>query len=165
MIKSIKQIFSRYRIFPLVLLGLSIAIVLIVISLLFWSMISYYSGSTPEDAKALPVIIYLGTVFIVSALMTLFIKGGTVFPAAIMALLVAVFSLILADSATITFWPSVLKVALTVFVGVLGFTLTKLVLIKKSPHSVRRKKRHQYEFEDFGMNEEILKNIIDDKNK
>ncbi len=121
-----KSIFQTYRILPLVLAGLVFLILLVLICLLVWSLIAYYTQA-PVSAEALwPRLIYLGGLFVTAALMTLLIKGGTVFPAAALSLTAAAVTLLLAGEGQATIAPALLKALLSLVAGVLGFTLAKL---------------------------------------
>lgn len=129
-IKRFTSIFRVYRIIPLVLAGLAFLALLIVVCLLIWSMVAYYSHSPVTAEGALPIVIYLGAVFITAALMTLLIRGGTVFPAVAVSVIAAAATLFLAEPETVKFGPALLKILLTLLSGAAGFTLAKLWVIR-----------------------------------
>lgn len=163
------SIFHKYRIVPLVLAGLVFLALLVGVCLLLWSLIAYYSHSETIETSAVPIIIYLGAVFLSSGVMTLLIKGGTVFPAAALSLIAAIATLFIAEPGSVGFGPALLKVLLTLVAGVLGFTLAKLWVQRDSSRRSSKAAAKQRpilpdppattltpapEAEDFGMKEQ-----------
>lgn len=129
-----KSIFTRYKLLPLIGVGLAFFVVFTALALLLWGYIAYQARLDVSEAVALPAVLYLAGVFLAAALMTLLIKGGTVFPAAIVSLIAAVFSFFFVDATLLSFGGALGKALLTLVTGVLGFTLTKLYfLLRRTP--------------------------------
>lgn len=136
-----KTIFQRYKLLPLVLAGVLFLALFTLIGLLLWSLIAFLAQQDVAAAEVVPGAIYLAGIFLAAALMTALIRGGTVFPAAVLSLGAAIATYLLADSTLITIGGAVLKSLISLFAGVLGFTLTKLYFImrRRSEPRVERK--------------------------
>lgn len=135
-----KSIFKRYKLAPLLLAGLLALVLLILLGLLLWSAIVFYTQQDIAVGGMLPGIIYLAAIFLAAALMTALIRGGTVFPAAVLSLTAAIATYLLADSSLITAGGALLKALLSLLAGVLGFTLTKLYFVLRRPPRPRRER-------------------------
>jgi|GEM_PF-6452062 len=120
------SVFHTYRMAPLIATGLVALALLLLLGLLMWSLVAYYTHSPVSAAEPWPALIYLGALFLTSVLITLLVRGGTVFPSAALSLIVAVATLLLAEPESVTIGPALLKALLSLFAGVLGFTLAKL---------------------------------------
>ena len=119
-----KNSFQKYRIAPLVGAGAVILVVLVLLALLIWALAAFAGQRDPAQSGATAAIIYLGAVFVSCLLMTLLIRGGTVIPSAILGLLAAIVSLLLAPAGA-PFGKIVLKIVLTLLVAVAGFAVGK----------------------------------------
>lgn len=129
--KRNRSIFQQYRLLPLLGVGVLFFVLFVLLGLLLWSFIFFQTQKEPAAAQLVPGLLYLGGVFLSTALMTWLIRGGTVFPAAILSLLAAGATLFLADGALLGVGNVLLKLVLTLVVGVLGFTLTKLWFVMR----------------------------------
>ena len=136
-----KNSFQKYRIAPLVGAGAVILVVLVLLALLIWALAAFAGQRDPAQSGATAAIIYLGAVFVSCLLMTLLIRGGTVIPSAILGILAAVVSLMLAPG-NAPFGRIVLKIVLTLAMAVIGFAVGKLLSGprpgKKQPEPVRK---------------------------
>ncbi|MBQ6807788.1 MAG: hypothetical protein IJP07_01300 [Firmicutes bacterium] len=121
------RIFKKYLIFPLILTGCLILAILTLASLLIWTMLAYYGQLDPASAGGWASGLYLLLIFLSCWLMTWLIRGGTVFPAVVLSLLAAVATFFLSQ-AELSFAPALLKALFSLFAGVLGFTLSKLLV-------------------------------------
>ena len=128
-----KSIFTRYRLLPLIGVGIIFFILFIAVALLLWGYIAFRARLEVSTAAVFPAILYLLGVFLASALMTFLIRGGTVFPAAIVSIVAAAATLLLAAPEAVTFGNALGKILLTLVSGVLGFTLTKLYFVMRRP--------------------------------
>ncbi len=124
---GIRSIFARYRLVPLIVVGIVFMVVFFLLALLIWSFIAYQFKIDISEAAVLPAIIYYGGIFLACCLMTSLIKGGTVFPSLILSLLTAIVALFLVD--TLTFVGAIERLLLSLLFGVLAFTLTKIYFI------------------------------------
>ena len=136
-----KNSFQKYRIAPLVGAGAVILVALVLLALLIWTLAAFAGQRDPAQSGATAAVIYLGAVFLACLLMTLLIRGGTVIPSAILGLLAAIVSLLLAPAGA-PFGKIVLKIVLTLLVTVAGFAVGKLLSgprpEKKRPEPVRK---------------------------
>ena len=103
--KHTRSAFRRYRILPLILTGLLLFGLICGIGLLIWTLICYWCNITPQ-LNITPKLIWLGAIFLSCGMITFLIRGGTVFPSAIVSLISAIISLFLADPANLHFWPA-----------------------------------------------------------
>ncbi|MDO4732492.1 MAG: hypothetical protein Q4B50_03140 [Bacillota bacterium] len=120
------RIFKKYRIIPLVLTGCLLLSLLTLVSLLLWTLISFYGNFDPAEAGGWAAGLYLLLLFLSCSAMTWLIRGGTVFPSLALALLAAVASIFLSEAKP-SFGPILLKLLFSLVAAVLGFTLTKLL--------------------------------------
>ena len=136
-----KNSFKKYRIVPLIGVGALILVILVLLALLIWALAAFGAQSDPSQSGATAAIIYLGAVFVACLLMTLLIRGGTVIPSAVLGLLAAVVSLLLAPAGA-SAGKIVLKLILTLIVAVAGFVVGKLLSgprpERKQPEPVRK---------------------------
>lgn len=132
------SVFSRYKIIPLLVVGMVFIVLYTLLGLLIWTAIAYGSQANVSEQTAFPAFLYLSGIFFACALMTALIKGGTVFPAAILSLAAAIVTFIITDSVLLSFGSAFLKALLSLLAGVLGFTLTKLyfIFVKRGPQQL-----------------------------
>lgn len=150
------RIFKKYRIFPLICTGCLILALLTLVSLFIWTLAAYFSGSEPQTATTWAACLYLLLIFISCGIMTWLIRGGTVLPTLVVCLLAAIVSCLLSPG-EITLVPALGKTALTLAVGIAGFTLVKLLCNlskKKQPPTPSAAKNiaannHEDTFSDF----------------
>jgi len=144
-----RSIFQKYRILPLLAVGIVFIILYTALGLLIWTLTAYTSQTDPQTQTFFPAFLYLSSIFLACCIMTALIKGGTVFPAAILAVAAAIATFILSDSSLLTFGSGFLKALLSLLVGVLGFTLTKLYFIflrgsfSKAIHMLPHRESHK----------------------
>ncbi|MDO4581828.1 MAG: hypothetical protein Q4B96_04520 [Bacillota bacterium] len=125
-----RSIFSRYRIVPLITVGLLLSLLLIFTSTLIWSWSTYNARADIADAAPLtPTLIYLLSLFAAALLMTLLIRGGTVFPSLAVALIITGLSLWLAGAEELTVLGVTFKTLLSLLAAILGFTIGKLICL------------------------------------
>lgn len=124
---GIRSIFARYRLIPLIVVGIVFMVIFFFLALLIWSFIVYQFKIDISKAVVLPAIIYYGGIFLACCLMTSLIKGGTVFPSFILSLLTSIVALFWVDM--LTFVGTIERLLLSLLFGVLAFTLTKLYFI------------------------------------
>lgn len=136
--KRYKAVFARYRILPLMLVGLITMAVFVALTLCIWAFIVYNLRADISRAVVVPALIYSDGIFISCCLMTFLIKGGTVFPSAVLSLALAVVSLLLADVATLSFVGVLLRIFFSLLCGVVAFTLTKLYCILRARSAARK---------------------------
>ena len=118
--------YKKYRLLPLIGVGTLILVALVLISLLIWTVAAYGGQKDPAQSGATAAVIYLGAVFISCLAMTLLIRGGTVIPSAILGVLAAVISILLAPEPA-PFGKILLKVVITLAVAAAGFAVGKLI--------------------------------------
>jgi len=122
-----KSIFKQYRIVPLVAVGVIVMVLLYGLSLLVWTMICYLGNIEPA-LNGVPAAIWLIVIFLSCGLMTLLIRGGTVFPSVVVSLAAAITACFLYPMEELLIGGILLKVFLTLITGVLGFTVVKLLI-------------------------------------
>ena len=135
-----KTIFKRYRLLPLIGVGIVFVLFYTLAGLVIWTLFAYNGKTEVLTQSFVPGFIYLSSIFFACMLMTALIKGGTVFPAAVLSLAAAIAAFFMADSALLSFGSILLKSLLSLLSGVLGFTITKLLYVsrraKKRPRSL-----------------------------
>ncbi|MBR5429954.1 MAG: hypothetical protein IK116_05450 [Firmicutes bacterium] len=136
-----KSIANRYRLLPLICVGALVMIALVLLFLLLWAFAAY-GGQRDPAANGMGALIYFGSVFIACMVMTLLIRGGTVFPSAILALLATFATVFLAPDGA-GFGKVLLKIIVTLLVAAAGFAVAKLLSIfylpeRRRPQPIRR---------------------------
>lgn len=127
-----KSIFKKYRLLPLVGVGLASLVLLVGLSLLLWTAIAFKGNFDLSQRATAPLLIYLGAIFLSCCLMTLLIRGGTVFPSALLGLAAGATALILAPAGAAP-GQLILKLLISLAVALAGFTLTKLYFRQRRP--------------------------------
>ena len=138
-----KSITKKYRLLPLIGVGALVFIILVLLSLLIWSVAAYGGQRDPSQSGGTAAFVYLAAVFISCAVMTLLIRGGTVFPSAILGLAAAIVSLLLAP-APVGFGKILFKILMTLLIAAAGFAVAKLCCrsifpSKRQPVPVRQR--------------------------
>ena len=72
--------YKKYRLLPLIGVGVLILVALVLIALLIWSLAAFGGQRDPAQSGATAAVIYLCAVFIACLAMILLIRGGTVIP-------------------------------------------------------------------------------------
>ena len=120
----------------LLLAGLCCCTLLVGLATVIWCIITYIRLGY-ITGELLPLLIFLGAIFLSSCLITALARGGTIFPALLFTLLANVLSLLLAELS----WPLLsgilIKLGFSLLTTVIGFALTKL-LIQTGQVSKRR---------------------------
>lgn len=128
----------RYRIVPLVLFGLISCALFIAIGCLLWSITAYISQTDVALSVGQPLLIFFIAVLLASALITLMIRGGKIFPALALAIIAFIANLIITNyfGADINIASSLIKLLIILFAAVFGFSIGKIlsmILFKKKP--------------------------------
>ncbi len=129
-----------YRIIPIIIASLLLFAVICCLAVLIWAIIVYLGKNEVGDGQALPAVIWLISLLLSSALMTLATKGGTVFPALFLGVIAVILSCLMAGEGLLTVGGVLLKVLLSLLAAVVGFTLAKLYLMIGGKLRAPRKK-------------------------
>ncbi len=120
-----KSIRKRYRLLPLICTGALVFIAFVLFALLIWAFAAYGGQRDPSQSKGVAAFIYLFAVFISCGVMTMLIRGGTVFPSAALGVLACLLTIIIAPAGA-PFGRILLKLILTLIFAAAGFALAKL---------------------------------------
>ena len=124
-----KSIFRKYNFVPLIAVGLiSFFASQLILGLLF-SCIAYLARVNMENAILFPTLSYIIGLLAATGLMTLLIKGGTVFPSLILAILITALTAILAGKEALSFLGILSKLSLSLIFSIVGFTAAKLYIL------------------------------------
>ena len=104
------KIFKRYRLIPMIAVGLLTMTLLCALGLLIWGIVAYFAQMNIAEQNLAPALVYLVSLFVACGFMTLLIQGGTVFPSLIVATIATVITFFLAEPETLTFLGCVLKI-------------------------------------------------------
>ena len=119
------KIFKRYRLIPLIAVGLLTMTLLCALGLLIWGIVAYFAQMNIAEQNLTPALVYLVSLFVACGFMTLLVRGGTVFPSLIVATIATVITFFLAEPETLTFLGCVLKIVLSLVISTLAFSLVK----------------------------------------
>jgi len=130
---------KRYRIVPLVLFGLICCALFIVIGCFIWSIIAYFTQTDVALSVGQPLLIFFIAVLLSSALITLMIRGGKVFPVLALAVIAFITNMIITNylGVNINITSALLKLLIILLAAVFGFSSGKtlsILLYKKKPN-------------------------------
>jgi len=130
---------KRYRIVPLVLFGLICCALFIAIGCFIWSITAYFTQTDVALSVGQPLFIFFIAVLLSSALMTLIIRGGKIFPVLALAVIAFIVNLIITNylGVNINITSALLKLLIILLAAVFGFSAGKILsmsLYKKKPN-------------------------------
>lgn len=128
-----RSFWRTYRVLPIILGSLVIFALLCAVAIFIWSCVVYFTKTEVTTVQTLPAIIWLTALFLTSGIMTIFTRGGTVFPALFLALIAVTASCLLADSSLLSVGGVLIKLGCSFLFSVLGFTFAKLYIIFLAP--------------------------------
>ena len=118
---------GRYRLIPVLFGSLLIFAIICAVLILIWSLIVFLSKTPVGAGSAVPVVIWLAALAASTVLMTLFTRGGTVWPAVFLAVVSVIFSCFFATKGVVTFGGLLLKLLISLAIAVVAFIVTKLI--------------------------------------
>ena len=117
---------------PPLLAGLICCAALILLATLAWGYSVYISKGYISDAGLLlPLYIFLGAIFLSSCLITALTRGGAIFPVLLFSLLANMISWLMAELPAPRLSGLLIKLLLSLFSAVTGFSLSKLLIIRR----------------------------------
>lgn len=131
---------QTYRLVPIIIASLLIFLVIAGLAILTWSLIVFLGKNQVGEGAVLPAFIWLIGLFLSAGLMTIFTRGGTVFPALFLALITVVLSCFFAGEGVLSFGGVLLKILLSLLATAFGFSIAKLLLMMRGKISAPRRK-------------------------
>jgi len=129
-----KQGRSPWYYVGLLVVGLGCFLLLTILAALVWGSIVYTRQGYLASGQLLPLTIFLCSIFFSSCLVTALARGGTIVPALLFFLLANLASFLatgLPAPATPHMTGLLLKLGYSLLAAVAGFTVTKLLIVKK----------------------------------
>ncbi len=120
---------SPYRNLALVIAGLFIYALLIGIASFVLGSVIYNNNADVADYQNAPLIIFMGAVFVASFMITLFSKGGTIFPSFALALIICLISILFSGDVEPSLTALFLKFGLSVLIVIISFSVAKACII------------------------------------
>jgi len=139
--KSFRQ---TYRLFPIIVGSFIIFALICGLFILVWSAIAFLSKTDIAAAEGIPVFIWLVSLFLAAGIMTLFTRGGTVFPALFLALITVIISCFLTSEGVLSFGGVMVKLGYSLLFSILGFSFAKLFLILRRSRIIKSLRRKAY---------------------
>ncbi len=134
-----KGVFGKYNFVSLIAVGfIGFFISQLLLGAVF-SIVSFAARIDPDASAFLPAMIYIAGLLAASAFITLLIKGGTVWPCLILAILVTAATAALAGSEALTFWGVSKKLLISLLIATVGFTVAKLYIRSERNRRMRRR--------------------------
>ncbi len=120
---------SPYRNLALVIAGLFIYALLIGVASFILGSVIYNNNADAADYQTAPLIIFIGAVFLSSFMITLFSRGGTIFPSFALALLICLSSILLSGGVEPSLGSLFLKFGLSILIVIISFSAAKAFII------------------------------------
>lgn len=121
---------SPYRYVALLIAGVLCYALLISLAALAWGSLVYMRQGDVAADTAMPLAIFLGAIFLSSCLVTALSRGGTIFPALMLAMAANIISFLLAQAPQPQAKGVLMKLGLTLIVAVAGFVISKLLYMR-----------------------------------
>ena len=128
-----------YKNWLLLLAGLLCLVVLVAVLTFIWGVVAYFLQLDVDTAIWTPLLIFMGSLALATALITALSKGGTIYPILCLWLISSLGSFLLAGTSDIQLLGAIGRLALAFAVVIIVFTAVKIYYLNKI----------RYEYKDY----------------
>ena len=129
--QPVKRTKIVYRNWLLLLAGLLSLTVLVVVLTFSWSIFAYFLQLDVDTAIWTPLLIFMGSLALATALITALSKGGTIYPVLCLWLISSLANFLLVGTADIQLAGAIGRLVIAFLVTISAFTLVKMYYLSK----------------------------------